>query len=221
MQGTRGEEAIGLEIVEQLCSRICHDLAGPVGAIRNGLELIEETAAESGAGGGEALGLIGHSAEQAARRLRLFRMAYGRSTADGVRSFSDIRDAALDWIAGGRVSLNWAAGQPDDGLAPRPGLAKVILNLVILAVDVIPAGGTISITGSGTPDSGQVLIHVNGRTIKWPQEAVDALNGKVSGDELGARTIHATVTGRFIRLYDMKATPNTTDAQTMELRLSW
>lgn len=217
----QGDTMIALEVLEQLCSRICHDLAGPVGAIRNGLELIEEQEEEGERAGAQALDLIGHSAEQASRRLRLFRLAYGRSTRDGVRGFGEAREAVLDWLAGGRVSLHWPPGHPDDALAARPGLARLLVNLAVLAAEAIPQGGTVSLLASGSAEGGRATVAVGGRGIKWSSELVAALAGRFEGGALGPRVIHAALTGRFAHHHRIALTWETPDPETLTLRLSW
>ena len=217
---TEAGAMIGLDVLEQLCSRICHDLAGPIGAIRNGLELIED-AAEGEQGETQALDLIGHSAEQAARRLRLFRLAYGRSTREGVRSFSDVREAALDWLAGGRITLQWPAGQPSDRLAVRAGLARLLLNMTALASEAIPQGGVVAVTAGGLPEAGWASVAATGRGVKWSAEVAEALAGRASPDVLGPRTIHAAVTGRFAEQNGLSLSWETPNPETLMLRLSW
>ncbi|MEI6556856.1 MAG: histidine phosphotransferase family protein [Rhodospirillaceae bacterium] len=222
MSGAERCGSVGIEVLEQACSRICHDLAGPIGAIRNGLELIAD-AEEGGAdaGGDQALELIGHSAGHAAKRLRLFRLAYGRATSEGVRSFTELRDTAADWLSGGRVTLKWPAGDPEDDLASRPGVAKTALNLVMLASDAIPQGGTVAVSGGGDAESGFIAVAAAGRGVKWPPELAVALSGRLAADALGPRTIHAVVTGRFADHYGLTLTWDSPDAETLNLRLSW
>ncbi len=212
---------ISLDLLEQVCSRLCHDLAGPVGAIRNGIELLAEANEPDGAEGDQALELIGHSADQAAQRLRVFRLAYGRATRDGLRGFSDLREAAQDWLAAGRVVLRWAPGQLDDGLAARPGLGRLVLNLVMLGTEVVPQGGTVTVVGSGTAASGAIMVAVTGRIIRWPPELVDALGGRMTDDEIGPRTIQGVITSRFARHYGFALNWAAADAETRTLHLTW
>ena len=76
--------SVDLRVLELVCSRICHDLVSPVGAVNNGIELIREMADDDAPSSGlesEALALIAHSAEQGSRRLRVLRIAYGAAGA--------------------------------------------------------------------------------------------------------------------------------------------
>src|SRR5689334_6134161 len=89
-------------VLELMASRICHDVISPVGAINNGLELLQEMGVEAG---GEAVSLIGKSADQANRRLRLFRYAYGAAGSKDLVDSKDLRRVAFDYLQGTRAVL--------------------------------------------------------------------------------------------------------------------
>lgn len=208
-------ETLDIRVMELLCSRLCHDLVSPVGAINNGIELIDETQGEdagrlSGGEGSmleEALGLIAHSATQAARRLKLFRFAYGTAGALA-RDFSEARSAAEGWLSSGRTTLDWAANQPPRALAGRHGAVKMLLNLVVLAEECVPQGGVLHITGAGTPEQGEMRVEVRGPALRLPQETRDILfMDEVDVASLTPRTIHAFVTRRFAAHYAMTLLP--------------
>jgi histidine phosphotransferase ChpT len=93
-----------IRVAELLCSRLCHELVSPVGAINNGVELIEEMGEDMAE---EAIALISHSAGQAARRLRLLRLAYGAAGGEGAVGFADAQQAATAYFADGKISLDW------------------------------------------------------------------------------------------------------------------
>jgi histidine phosphotransferase ChpT len=208
---------LSMELLEQVCSRLCHDMAGPIGAIRNGVELISE--AEGTRGDDHALDLIGHSAEQGARRLRLFRLAYGRAGRDA-SSFADVRETARDWLDGGRTTLHWPAGHPEDKLAARPGLGRLLLNLVVLAVETIPLGGVVTVAGNGTVTTGSATVTVTGRTVNWLPDMATALTDWQTR-EASSRAVHAAITGRFAAHYCMIVTWEQSDSESLSLRLSW
>src|SRR5271154_6386398 len=121
---------IDMRVMELLASKLCHDLVSPVSAINNGVELIEDI---GGSVVEEAMKLIGESAGHASRRLRLFRMAYGRAGSEENLSVRDVRHIAEQYIAGGKVTLNWPEDQPVPALAALRGYPKVVLNMIILA----------------------------------------------------------------------------------------
>src|SRR3954468_5609680 len=98
---------LDIRVVELLSSRLCHELISPVGAINNGVELIEEMGAEMA---DEAIGLIAHSADQASRRLRLLRLAYGTAGSDK-SNLTEVAQAADGYFAGGKIKLEWPPGR--------------------------------------------------------------------------------------------------------------
>src|SRR5271154_3464814 len=102
---------IDMRVMELLASKLCHDLVSPVSAINNGVELIEDI---GGSVVEEAMKLIGDSAQHASRRLRLFRMAYGRAGSEDSLGVKDVRQTAEQYLAGGKSTLNWPDNQPPE-----------------------------------------------------------------------------------------------------------
>ncbi|RJF79483.1 hypothetical protein D3877_22205 [Azospirillum cavernae] len=213
---------IEVRILELLASKLCHDLVSPVGAIRNGLELIEEmredaeadpvTGAALGQGFlGEAVALIDHSSNQADRRLRVFRLAYGAAGREQ-RGFADARDAAAGWIDGGRSALDWPERTPDPALGDRRGVAKLLLNMVVLAEEALPYGGRIAVAGEGDATAGRVTVTATGRPGGLSAELAAALVGAPTAT-LTPRSVHAYVTGRFAEDAGLRlaATPSGAD----------
>ncbi len=76
-------ETFEIDVMELLCSRLCHELISPVSAINNGIELMAD---ETGDGLAERTNLMGYSAVQASERLQFYRMAYGRGGGEGRRA---------------------------------------------------------------------------------------------------------------------------------------
>src|SRR5580704_12677143 len=133
---------IDIRVLELLCSKLCHDLVSPVSAINNGVELIEDI---GGSVVEEAMKLIGDSAGHASRRLRLFRMAYGRAGSEESLGVKDMRIIAEQYIAGGKVTLNWPEDQPPEAVLAVKGSLKVMLNLVILSEEMLAYGGAVTL----------------------------------------------------------------------------
>lgn len=193
---------LDIRVLELLASRICHDLVSPVGAIRNGLELIEEMQDEEEEGGaapgffGEAISLIDHSSSQADRRLRVFRLAYGAGGREQ-KGFADARSAAAGWLDGGRTRLDWPAGVPADTVAWRRGVVKALLNTVLLADEALTHGGTVSVSGEGTEAGGRLIVAAEGRPGALNPDSQAALAGITPAASLSPRSIHAYITGRL------------------------
>lgn len=218
---------VELRVLELLASKLCHDLVSPVGAIRNGLELIEEMRedAEGMDGGeppeflGEAVALIDHSSAQADRRLRVFRLAYGAAGREQ-RGFADARLAAMGWLDGGRTALDW----PDHGLAPaladRRGMVKLVLNLILLADDALPYGGCIAVAGDGNASGGRITVTASGRPGALTSDLDAALRGS-STATLTPRTVHAYVTGRFAEDAGVRVSVSVGDPERLTLTAVW
>lgn len=117
-----------LALVAQLCSKLCHDLAGVIGAIANGAELLEDEDDEEIRN--QAVELLAQSAEQAGRRLRFFRIAFGAGGALGdVIDVGELRDAVEGQLGGGRLKIEW----PADLARLSKAEAKLLLNLMLAA----------------------------------------------------------------------------------------
>ncbi|HYH19816.1 MAG TPA: histidine phosphotransferase family protein [Azospirillum sp.] len=213
---------LDIRVVELLTSRFCHDLVSPVGAIRNGLELIEEMdeGEPNPAFMGEAIKLIDHSSGQADRRLRLFRLAYGLAGRE-MRGFVDARAAALGWTEGGKTRVDWPQGIPHDMAGGKPGLGKTLLNVVVLAEEALTHGGAVLVGGQGDEFSGRVTVTAQGRPGNLNPDAAAALAGTTAVDDLTARTVHAYVTGRFAEYYGLRLSAAPAGHETLVFTLEW
>ncbi len=207
---------IDIRIAEMMCSRICHDLSGPIGAMRNGIELIEDL----GHSDEEAVRLVGENADQATRRLRLFRLAYGFA-GEMSHQLRDFRTAARDWLADGRVRLDWAGIDNETALAQRRGGAKVLLNALVLAADTLARGGTVIVSGEARPVSAAVTITATGPVVVWAAEAAAALSGHNVVEDISPQTVHPYVTGLFARHFGLSLVAKRSEPPSLQLLLSW
>jgi histidine phosphotransferase ChpT len=128
-----GEYCVNLTAL--IGSRICHDLISPVGAIANGMELLEL----SGVAQGPELALISESAGNAGARIRFFRIAYG-AAGDQMLGRVEITSVLRDIGIGGRLSVDW---QPQ-GPQPRAEVRMAFLALQCLE-SAMPMGGQVTI----------------------------------------------------------------------------
>ena len=192
---------IDLRVVELLASKLCHDLVSPVSAINNGVELIDDI---GGSVVDEAMKLIGDSAGQASRRLRLFRIAYGRAGSEESLAVKDVKPVAEQYMTGGKVTLNWPEDQPVSALAFQRGYLKVILNMVILAEEVLAYGGVISLRSVNESMSAGCRFEIVGRNAQLSPPIQAALEGTCQIEELTPRSIQAYVTGKFAAHFGFK-----------------
>lgn len=196
---------VDMRVLELLSSKICHDLVSPVSAINNGVELIDDIGGDVV---DEAMKLIGASAAHASRRLRLFRMAYGKAGSESSLPLRDVRQTAEQYMAGGKVTLNWPEDQPSDTLTTQPGFLKTVLNMTILAEETLAYGGVVSLRASSEGDMQGCRFEIVGRAAQLSEPMEQALMGTASIDDLSPRTIQAYITGCFASTFGLKLSLN-------------
>lgn len=182
-----------LEFAALLVSRVCHDLVSPVGAVVNGLEVLEdETDAAMRA---DALRLVASSAEQAAARLQFARLAYGAVGSAGAElDLSEVARIVEGLLKGGKVELQWQAyplNWPKDW-------AKLLMNTVLVAADCLPRGGTVKVETSADPASPSFTVVATGTVARQSVEAERALLGEPGGG-LDGRSIQPYLTYQLSR----------------------
>ncbi len=136
-----GPISIGaLDLAALLCSRVCHDLISPVGAIVNGLEVLEEDKDEETKT--FALDLIKKSARAASAKLQFCRLAFGAAGSAGAQiELGDAEKAARGLIEDGKTTIVWNVARE---LVPK-NRAKLLLNMLMVGVGAIPRGGTLTV----------------------------------------------------------------------------
>ena len=129
-----------LDLAALLCSRVCHDLISPVGAIVNGLEVLEEDKDEETKT--FALDLIKKSAHQASAKLQFCRLAFGAAGSAGAQiETGDAERVARGLIEDGKTTIAW--NLPRELVAKNR--VKLLLNMLVVAVGTIPRGGTLAV----------------------------------------------------------------------------
>ncbi len=140
------DESDAALLAEMLCARVCHDLAGAVGAVTAGAELMNEEDPASRMAA-EALDLMTGSAASLAARLRFLRLALGPANQSAVSQARGLTEAFFTkGHAQGGWSIDWPAAPDGDN---SPNQIKLLLNLVLLAQDCLPKGGRIVVRPSG------------------------------------------------------------------------
>jgi len=178
-----------LELAALLCSRVCHDLISPVGAIVNGLEVMEDNPDEETKT--FALELIKKSTASASARLQFCRLAFGAAGSAGAQI--DTRDAesvARGFLEDGKTKLDW--GVPPVLLAKNR--VKLLLNLLIIAGQAIPRGGNLSVQPDGNGDTMGFRIMANGPNSRVPGPAAAILDGS-SEHAVDAHAVQPYYTG--------------------------
>jgi len=168
-----------VEIAALLCSRVCHDVIGPIGAIGNGIEVMEEDDSEEMRV--VALDLIRSSARSAAGRLGFARLAFGYG--GGVGAEIDLVEAeklAREYIETERTRLEWTLPA---GMMPKDRV-KLFLIFVALAGQALPRGGVISVAG----DAGRITVEARGTLVRV-NPALPGLLAAAPTEPVDARTV--------------------------------
>ena len=205
-------------VLELVASRICHDLVSPVGAINNGVELMQEMGAEAGE---EAISLVSTSAQQASIRLKCFRLAYGAAGTDKNVGFRDIKDVFTNWLTSGRVQAEFEQGLDVKFSMPPRGFFKCVLNLMILAEECNRGEGKIFISAIEGGGNG-INILATGKQVGFRDGTEAALKGETKADDLDPRSVHAYVTAKFAEHFGFTlAHQLQADVSRLELKISF
>jgi histidine phosphotransferase ChpT len=183
-----------LDLAALLCSRICHDLISPAGAIVNGLEVLDE--------GGDAetqkfaMDLIRKSARTASARLQFCRIAFGAAGSAGAQiDTGDAETMARGFIEDEKVKLSWNLQR---ALLPK-NRVKLLLNMLVVAGGTIPRGGTLTVDPVGAGEEMGFKITATGINARIPQAVPGLLDGNSENGAVDAHAIQPFYTGLLAR----------------------
>jgi histidine phosphotransferase ChpT len=178
-----------LDLAALLCSRVCHDLISPVGAIVNGLEVMDEDKDEETKT--FALDLIKKSARQASAKLQFCRLAFGAAGSAGAQiELGDAEKAARGLIEDGKTIIVW--NLPRELVAKNR--AKLLLNMLVVAAGTIPRGGGLTVDPAGAG----FRVAAAGLNARLPQATAELLSGS-STHTVDAHAIQPVYTGILAR----------------------
>src|SRR6202522_4886556 len=180
MSGTSspGPAPDALELAALLCSRVCHDLISPVGAIVNGLEVLDDNPKPEDRE--FALDLIRKSAKTASARLQFCRLAFGAAGSAGAQiDLGDAQNMARGHIEDGKTTITWNLPRL---LLPK-NRVKLLLNMMVIAQQTIPRGGALTGHAIGEGDGAGFRVAASGLNARMPQNIADLLSsGQASTD---------------------------------------
>ena len=183
---------IDMRVAELLASRLCHDLVGPIGAVNNGMELLED---EDLGMSEDAIQLSAKSARQAANILQYYRLAYGMAGGRIGDDLGGLRDLAIGFLASSKTTLDWTAVEQPAGDLPE-GLGKLLLNVIVLGEECLPRGGTLSVGLAEGAAGLELTVTAQGTGARLREESQLVLIDDVIIEELTPRNVH----GYFTRL---------------------
>ena len=178
MSGTSspGPAPDALELAALLCSRVCHDLISPVGAIVNGLEVLDDDPKPDDRE--FALDLIRKSAKTASARLQFCRLAFGAAGSAGAQiDLGDAQNMAKGHLEDGKITIAWNLPRL---LLPK-NRVKLLLNMLVIAQQTIPRGGTLTVDPVGEGEAMSFQVTAAGMNARVPQNIVDLLASGPAG----------------------------------------
>ena len=183
-----------LDLAALLCSRVCHDLISPAGAIVNGIEVLEESKDEETKT--FAIDLIKKSARKASARLQFCRIAFGAAGSAGAQvDLGDAENVARGFIEEDKVKLTWTLPRE---LMPK-NRVKLLLNLLVVAMQTIPRGGTLTVESAGPAETASFKISARGLNSRVPQTLAALLAGCPPTGTVDAHAIQPFYTGLLAR----------------------
>jgi histidine phosphotransferase ChpT len=160
-----------LELAALLCSRVCHDLISPVGAIVNGLEVLDDNPKPEDRE--FALDLIRKSAKTASARLQFCRLAFGAAGSSGVQiDLGDAQTMARGHLEDSKTTIAWNLPRL---LLPK-NKVKLLLNMLVIAQQTIPRGGVLTVDAVGEGDAMGFRVAASGLNARMPQNIADLLS---------------------------------------------
>lgn len=184
-----------IEFAALLVSRVCHDLVGPLGAVVNGMEVLEDE--RDPAMRGEAIKLVTVSADQALARIQFMRIAFGAAGSAGAElDLGEIGRLVSGLLLGGKVQLTWNVPQ----LYWGKDWAKLLMNSTLLAADCLPRGGTVTVEAGQDPQSPSFHIRAEGLNARVTEEVNQAIKGEALN--VDARHVQPFLTYKLSRTVD-------------------
>ena len=175
------------ELAALMCSRLCHDMLSPVGALSNGLELLaDETDPQMRE---QCMDLLEQSARTSTDKLKFFRLAFG--AAGGFGEMVEVGEAksVIDSLVANakRVEAHWAL---DAAKLPKDAV-KVLLNLAHIALETLVRGGSLDIGAEMRGGNTEIVVRASGPKIAFDETIGKALQGDLAARDLSSRTAPA------------------------------
>ena len=187
-----------LDLAALLCSRVCHDVISPVGAIVNALEVLEE---DDPSMRDFALELIKKSARSASARLQFARLAFGAAGSAGAMiDLGDAGTVANGFLNDDKLSLDWEAPR---ALLPK-NQVKLVLNLLILATQAVPRGGRLVARTTLAGEQGSFHITATGSHARIPAHVEELLAGRSETGTIDAHAVQPLYAGMVARAANMR-----------------
>ena len=195
-----------IEFAAYLVSRVCHDLVGPLGAVVNGLEVMEDE--RDAAMRADALKIVSSSALQALARLQFLRIAFGAAGSAGAElDIGEVGRLVGGLLDGGKIQLDWQSPHVN---WPK-NWAKLLMNAALLGADCLPRGGQLSVVTSVDAAAPSFKIVASSPHARAQDEVQRAVRGESGESQLDARGIQPYLTHKLARFLNAGLTINARD----------
>lgn len=190
-----------LDLAALLCSKVCHDVISPVGAIVNGMEMLEsEKDAETRA---FALDLVRKSAGSASARLQFCRLAYGAAGSAGATiDTGDAEKVARGLLEDEKTKIAWNAQR----VLLAKNKVKLLLNMCQLAAAMIPRGGLVEAMIEGEGETARLTVRASGAYFRMNAHVPGLIAGQPESGTVDAHGIQAFYAGLVARACGMTLT---------------
>ena len=169
------------DLAALLCSRVCHDIISPVGAINNGRELLDEGGADE-----DAMNLIRASARNASARLQFARIAFGAAGSAGMLiDTGDAEAVAIAFLKNEKPELVWNGRR---ALLPK-NKVKLLLNLILIANGAIPRGGKITVRLEDLETEPRFVLSASGPMVRVPPKFLELHSGNRPEEAIDAHAV--------------------------------
>ncbi len=183
-----------LDFSALLVSRVCHDLVSPLGAVVNGLEVLEDE--RDATMRADALKIVASSAAQALARLQFMRIAFGAAGSAGAElDLGEIGRLISGLFEGGKVTVSWEAAH---GHWPKDW-AKLLMNATLLGADCLPRGGYLKVTTGKSGEAPSFRVHASGAHARVLEEVEKAVRGDANSGQPDARGVQPFLTHKLAR----------------------
>lgn len=194
MSATVAAKVESLDLAALLCSRVCHDLISPVGAIVNGLEVMEDDNDQETKA--FAMDLIKKSVRQASAKLQFCRLAFGAAGSAGAQiDLGDAEKVARGFLEDDKTSIAWNLPR----LLMAKNRVKLLLNMLLIAGQSIPRGGKLVVDPVGEGETMGFRISATGSYAKVPQAVPELLAGGSHNGSVDAHAVQPYYTGLLAR----------------------
>jgi histidine phosphotransferase ChpT len=203
----------GLDLASLLCSRVCHDVISPVGAVVNGIELYDSGDASMKE---FSIDLVRKSSRQASARLQFARIAFGAAGSAGAMiDTGDAGNVTQAFFADEKINITWNVPR---ALLPK-NQVKLILNLIMIATHAIPRGGILTVGATIVGEQGDFTLTAAGINARMPHNAEDLVAGRAPNGVVDAHAIQPYYAGQIARAASMSVT-FAIDADVVTIRAS-